>query len=191
MQQDDTCEPNRHHSHILPLFRSHLTRDTAATFPLFQNPVASAEHECWDPHLPVVLHTENAKEEGRSVVLGLPKLYSVYSNHHDDSFDDTESRLQGRNHGSHQVHTAGVDVRRGEATFQPEDGGTICPEQSDRNSIPTGTGNGEDVPDHETVRGELGASPSMKTGQKKRLLGGIKKTKTLLEKWYETIMEEE
>ena len=31
----------------------------------------------------------------------------------------------------------------------------------------------------------------MKTGQKKRLLGGIKKTKTLLEKWYETIKEEE
>ena len=31
----------------------------------------------------------------------------------------------------------------------------------------------------------------MKTGQKKRLLGGIKKTKTLCEKWYETIKEEE
>ena len=31
----------------------------------------------------------------------------------------------------------------------------------------------------------------MKTGQKKRLLGGIKKTKTLWEKWYETIKEEE
>ena len=30
MPQDDTWEPNRHHSHILPLFRSHLTRDTAA-----------------------------------------------------------------------------------------------------------------------------------------------------------------
>ena len=31
----------------------------------------------------------------------------------------------------------------------------------------------------------------MKTGQKKRLLGGMKKTKTLWEKWYETIKEEE
>ena len=31
----------------------------------------------------------------------------------------------------------------------------------------------------------------MKTGQKKRLLGGIKKTKTLLEKWDETFKEEE
>ena len=130
-------------------------------------------------------HTENAEEEGRCVVLGLPKLYSVYSNH---------------------------GVRRGEATLQPEDGGThrtgsiarrwqlrqrvaergpfggtICPEQRDRNS-----GDGEDVPDHEPVEGELGASRSMKTGQKKkRLLGGIKKTKTLREKWYETIKEEE
>ena len=96
MPQDDTWEPNRHHSHMLPLFRSHLTRDTAAMFPLFQNPVASTEHECWDPHLPVVLHTENAKEEGRSVFLGLPKFFSVYSDHHDGSFDGTESRRQGR-----------------------------------------------------------------------------------------------
>ena len=31
----------------------------------------------------------------------------------------------------------------------------------------------------------------MKTGQKKRLLGGIKETKTLWERWYETIKEEE
>ena len=31
----------------------------------------------------------------------------------------------------------------------------------------------------------------MKTGQKKRLLGGIKKTKTMRERWYEAIKEEE
>ena len=58
-------------------------------------------------------------------------------------------------------------------------------EQSAQNkvdSIPTGTGDGEDVPDHETVGGEIGASRSMKTDQKKRLLGGIKKTKTPWEK---------
>ena len=112
----DTWEPNRRHGHILPLFRSHLTRDTAAMIPLFQNPVASTEHECRDLHLSVVSHTENAEEEGRSVVLGLPKFLSVYSNHHDDS--DV-----GRNH-SQQFHTAGVGVRRG-ATFQPEYGGAI------------------------------------------------------------------
>ena len=119
MPQDDTWETNRPHSHILPLFRSRLTRDTAVMFPLFQNPVALTEHECRDPHLPVVSHTENAEEEGRGVVLRLPKLYSVYSNHHDDSYVGTESRRQGRNHGSQQVHTAGVCVRRGGATFQP------------------------------------------------------------------------
>ena len=122
-----------------------------------------------------------------------------------------QTRRQGRNHGNQQVLAAGVGVRRGGTTFQPEDGGThrtgsiarrgqlrqevtekdpfggtICPEQSDRNSISTGTGDGEDVFHHETVGGELGASRSMKTGQKNRLLGGIKKTKTLWEKWYET-----
>ena len=48
-------------------------------FPLFQNPVALTEHECRDPHLPVVSHTENAEEEGRGVVLRLPKFFSVYS----------------------------------------------------------------------------------------------------------------
>ena len=205
MPLDDTWEPNRHHSHILSLFRTHLTRDTAAVFLSLQNPVASTEHECRDPHLPVVSHTENAEEEGRGVVLGLPKLYSVYSNHHDDSSGGTESRRQGRNHGSQKVRIAGAGVRRG-ATFHPEYGGThrtgsiarrgqlsqevaergtfggtIFPEQSGRNSIPTGTGDGEDVPDDETVGGEVGASRSMKTGQKKRLLGGIKKTKTLWE----------
>ena len=31
----------------------------------------------------------------------------------------------------------------------------------------------------------------MKTGEKKRLLGGIKKTKTMWEKWYEATTEEE
>ena len=64
MPQDDTWEANRHHSHILPLFRSHLTRDTAAMFPSLQNTVTSTEHECRDPHLPAVSHTENAEEEG-------------------------------------------------------------------------------------------------------------------------------
>ena len=75
MPQDETTwEPNRHHSHILPLFRNRLTRDTSAMFPSFQNTVASTEHECRDPHSPVVSHTDNVEEEeGRNVVLGLPK----------------------------------------------------------------------------------------------------------------------
>ena len=132
---------------------------------LHQNPVASTEHGCRKLHLSAVSHIENAEEEVRCVVSGLPKLYNAYGNHHDDSSGDTESRRQGRNHGNRQVHTAVIGVRRGGATFQPEDGGThqngsiatrgqlrhevaekgpfggtIRPEQSDRNSIPTETG---------------------------------------------------
>ena len=33
MPPDDTWEPNRRHSHILPIFHSHLSRDTAAMSP--------------------------------------------------------------------------------------------------------------------------------------------------------------
>ena len=89
-------------------------------FPLLQNPVASTEHEFRDLHLPVVSHTENAEEKGTGVVLGLPKLYSEYSNHHDDSSGATESRRQGRNHENQQVHTAGVGVRRGRSSHKME-----------------------------------------------------------------------
>ena len=99
MPQDDTWEANRHHSHILPLFRSDLSRDAAAMFPLRQNPVASTEHECRDRHLPAVPHTEHAEDKGRRMVLGLPKLYSVYSTHHDDSSGATESQRQDPGEG--------------------------------------------------------------------------------------------
>ena len=123
---------------------------------------------------------------------------------------------QGRNHGNQQGDPEETGDRRGEATFQPDGGGThrtgsgarrgrrtqevagrgpfggtSSPEQSDRSSIPSGTCDGRNVPDHETGGGELGASRSMKTGQKKRLLGGIKKTETMWERWYEAINEEE
>ena len=53
------------------------------------------------------------------------------------------------------------EITEANKSIQSEDGGTICPEQSDRNSIPTGTSDGEDVPDHETVGGELGASQTL------------------------------
>ena len=56
-----------------------------------------------------------------------------------------------------------------------------------QSKVTSGRGDGGNVPDQETV----GASRSMKTGQKKRLLGGIKKTKTMWERWYEPIKEEE
>ena len=61
-------------------------------FPPPLNPVASTEHECRDPHLPAVPHTENAEEEGGRVVLGLPELSHVHSTHHDDSSCATESQ---------------------------------------------------------------------------------------------------
>ena len=57
-------------------------------------------------------------------------------------------------------------------------------------SIPGGTRNGGDGTDQETVGGELGTSLSMTAGQKKRLLGGIRRTKAMWEKWYEVILEE-
>ena len=37
MPQDDTCEPNRHHSSIIPLFRNHLTRTAVAMPPSLVN----------------------------------------------------------------------------------------------------------------------------------------------------------
>ena len=55
----------------------------------------------------------------------------------------------------------------------------------------TSGSDGGHVPDHETVGGELGTSRLLKTGWKKRLLGGIKKTKAMWERWYEGILEEE
>ena len=63
--------------------------------------------------------------------------------------------------------------------------------KSTRSSIPGGTSNGGDGMDQETVGGELGTSRSIRTGQKKRLLGGIKRTKAMWERWYAAILEEE
>ena len=96
-----------------------------------------------------------------------------------------------------EITEANKSIQRGLASEEEERcssqniGGAICPEQSDRNRIPTGTGHGKDVPHHETVRGEIEPAGQRKQARKKRLLGGIKKSKTLWEKWYETIKEEE
>ena len=65
MPQDDTWKPNRHHSSMLPLLRSHLTRIAVAMFSPPPNPVAPTEHGCRDSHLPAVPHTEDAEEKGR------------------------------------------------------------------------------------------------------------------------------
>ena len=123
---------------------------------------------------------------------------------------------QGRGHWHQQVDPKEIGDRREEASLQPDGGGThrtgrgagrgrrsqeidggspfgspSSPEQSDRSSIPSGTGDGRNVPDLETVGGEPGASKPMKTSQKKRLLGGIRKTKIMRERWYESTKEEE
>ena len=132
---------------------------------------------------------------------GKGKYVSAVRGHH---------QRQRREHWNRQVDPEGTGDRRGEASFQPDGGGThragsgagrgrrsqevagrgpcggpSSPEQSNRSSFPGGAGNGGDGTDQETVGGELGTSRSMKTGQKKRLLGGIRETKALCERWYE------
>ena len=83
MPQDDTWEANRHHSHIIPFFRNHVTRNAVAMFPPPPNPVVSTERGCRDSRLPAVPHTEDAEEKGRRVVLEMSELSNVYSSHHD------------------------------------------------------------------------------------------------------------
>ena len=132
---------------------------------------------------------------------GKGKYVSAVRGHH---------QRQRREHWNRQVDPEETGDRRGEASFQPDGGGThragsgagrgrrsqevagrgpcggpSSPEQSNRSSFPGGAGNGGDGTDQETVGGELGTSRSMKTGQKKRLLGGIRETKALCERWYE------
>ena len=68
--QDATWRPNRHHSHILPLFRNHVTQNAVAMFPPPPSPVISVEHGYRDSRLSAVPHTENAEEKRRRVVLG-------------------------------------------------------------------------------------------------------------------------
>ena len=92
MPQDDTWQPNRHHSNISPLVRNHLTRKAVDMFLLPLDLVASTEQECRDSHLPAVPHTEHAEEKRRRVVLGVPELSKVYSTYHDEPSGDTESQ---------------------------------------------------------------------------------------------------
>ena len=171
MPQDDTLEPNRHHSHILPLFRSHLTRDSAAMFPLFHNPVASNEHGCRDPHLPVVSHTENAEEEVRSVVLGLPKLTVC-------TVVTTMTPLMVQNlDDTGEITEANKSIQRGLTSEEKKRRSSQKKEeQSAQNKVIETAFRLEqtmekDAPDHEIIGGEIGASRSMKTGQKKTLAG--------------------
>ena len=124
MPQDDTWEANRHHSHMLPLFRSHLTRDTAAMFPLLQNPVASTEHECEIPICPLC-HTPRMPRkkadawfwgcQNKTACTVTTTMTLLVPQNLDDKGEITETKKSIQR---------GVGVRTGGATFQPEDGGT-------------------------------------------------------------------
>ena len=82
MPQDTTWRPNRHHSIIIPLFRNHVTQNAVAMFPPPPSPIISVEYGYRDSRLSAVLHTENAEEKRRRVVLGMSELSNVYSSHH-------------------------------------------------------------------------------------------------------------
>ena len=109
---------------------------------------------------------------------------------------------QGREHWDQQGDPTATNDRREDASLQPDGGGThrtgpgagrdrrseeiaggspfgstTSPERSDRSSTPSGRGDGRNGQDQKPDGSEPGVSRSMKTSQKKRLLGGIKKTK--------------
>ena len=64
--EDDTWEPNRHHSEIRQLIRKWLNRTAGAMHPPFVNTAAQTEHGRRDSSLPVVSHAEDAKENGKT-----------------------------------------------------------------------------------------------------------------------------
>ena len=122
-----------------------------------------------------------------------------------------------RDHWNQQVGPEETGDRRGEASFQLDGGGTrreldlvqdevdeakrLLEEahvevQAAQNKVTeaafwVGQAMEEMARIKKLVGGELGTSLSMRTGQKKRLLGGIKRTKAMWERWYEAILEEE
>ena len=58
---------------------------------------------------------------------------------------------------------------KGESTESSKSIQRVSTSEKKRNNVsrtPTGTGDGKDVPDHKIIGGEIGASRSMKTGQK-------------------------
>ena len=132
---------------------------------------------------------------------GKVKYVSAVRDHH---------QRPGRDHMNQQIGPEETGERRGETAPQQDGGGThgagsgagrcrrsqevagrgpcggsSSPEQSNRSSIPGETSSGGDGTDHETVGGELRTSQSMTAGQKKRLLGSIRRTKAMCGKWYE------
>ena len=99
---------------------------------------------------------------------------AVWSNHQRQGRDHWNQQVDPKEigdrrdqtvEGPHRTGTgAGRDRRSQEIAGGSSCGGTSSPAQSDRSSIPSGTSDGGNVPDQETVGGELGTSRSMRTG---------------------------
>ena len=92
MPQDVTWKPNRHHSHIIPLFRNHLTRNAVAMPHSLVNTVAQAECERRDSHLPAVSHRGCRKGNA----------WFWYSTHHGNSScatDPQDAAVEAENPG--------------------------------------------------------------------------------------------
>ena len=120
----------------------------------------------------------------------VPPLWSHYQRQERDHWDqlgDPTATDDRREDASLQPDTVGWTHRTGpgarrdrrsrEIAGRSPFGSTNSLEQSDRSSMPSGRGDGRNGQDHKPDGSEPGVSQTMKTGQKKRLLGGIKKTK--------------
>ena len=99
-----------------------------------------------------------------------------------DRRGETASQQDGR-----RTYRAGSAAGRGrrsqEVAGRGPCGSPSSPEQSNRSRFPGGTCNRGDGTDKETFGGELGASQSMRAGQKRRLLGDIRRTRAMWKRW--------
>ena len=105
----------------IQLFRNNLNRTTDAMSPPCVNTFAKAEHGRRNS-LSVLTNTEDAKEKGSRVVLGLPELSNVNSTHHDDSACATALQgavVEARNPGrQRQDSSEGMSSPSGQALDQ-------------------------------------------------------------------------
>ena len=101
---------------------------------------------------------------------------------------------QGRDHWNQQVGPEETGERRGQASFQPDGGGThrtgSGAGRGRRSQAIAGGSSCGGANSPEQCEWDKRTSRSVRTGQKKRLLGG-KKTKAMWERWYVAILDEE
>ena len=161
MPHDDTWEPDRHTSSLSqsfdPRHSSYIPFISRILLPqLSMSAGIPLCLLCYIPRMP--RKKEEAWFWGYTVCTVITTMIPLMARNVDDKGEITEA-----NKSIHRVLTS-EEEKRGSSQ---NSGGTICP---------TGTGDGKDAADHEIIGGEIRASRSMKTGQKRRLLGGIKKT---------------